>query len=221
MIEPLTTEVFMFRKVIATSTASLLIALAFGAAPASAATVKNGTPCSKAGATTRAGGETFRCVKYALQKNAKLTWRSNDCTKTIAAYQKTNASVIGARAETAKTVAEIDAAIKSLEESITVLTPAVAAEVKVEQDRIAAIKVKLDAMKADTANLTKNAKNIKDYETAISWREITVRRLNTQITAFTSQIKKLNNEKNAANNNLSLIASGASTALSTARTICG
>lgn len=211
----------MFRKVIATSTASLLIALAFGAAPASAATVKNGTPCSKAGATTRAGGETFRCVKYALQKNAKLTWRSNDCTKTIAAYQKTNASVAGARAETAKTVAEIDAAIKSLEESITVLTPAVAAEVKVEQDRIAAIKVKLDAMKADTANLTKNAKNIKDYETAISWREITVRRLNTQITAFTSQIKKLNNEKNAANNNLSLIASGASTALSTARTICG
>ena len=162
----------------------------------------------------------FPLRKYALQKNAKLTWRSNDCTKTIATYQRTNASVIGARAETAKTVAEIDAAIKSLEESITVLTPAVAAEVKVEQDRIASIKVKLDAMKADTANLTKNAKNIKDYETAISWREITVRRLNTQLTAFSSQIKKLNNEKSAANNNLSLIASSASTALSTARTIC-
>jgi predicted RNase H-like nuclease (RuvC/YqgF family) len=210
----------MFRKVIATATASLLIALAFGAAPASAA-VKNGTPCSKAGATTRAGGETFRCVKYALQKNAKLTWRSADCIKTVNAYQKTNTSVIGARAETAKTIAALDLAIASLQESITVLTPAVAAEVKVEQDRIASIKVKLDAMKADTANLTKNAKNIKDYETAISWREITVRRLNTQITAFTSQIKKLQNEKNAANNNLSLIASGASTALTTARTICG
>jgi predicted RNase H-like nuclease (RuvC/YqgF family) len=211
----------MFRKVIAAATASLLIALAFGAAPASAATVKNGTPCSKAGATTKSGGETFRCTKYALQKNAKLTWRSADCIKTVTAYQKTNTSVIGARAETAKTIAALDLAIASLQESITVLTPAVAAEVKVEQDRIASIKVKLDAMKADTANLTKNAKNIKDYETAISWREITVRRLNTQITAFTSQIKKLNNEKNAANNNLSLIESGASTALSTARTICG
>jgi predicted RNase H-like nuclease (RuvC/YqgF family) len=210
----------MFRKVIATATASLLIALAFGAAPASAA-VKNGTPCSKAGATTRSGGETFRCAKYALQKNAKLTWRSADCIKTVNAYQKTNTSVVGARAETAKTIAALDLAIASLQESITVLTPAVAADVKVEQDRIAAIKVKLDAMKADTANLTKNAKNIKDYETAISWREITVRRLNTQITAFTSQIKKLQNEKNAANNNLSLIASGASTALTTARTICG
>jgi predicted RNase H-like nuclease (RuvC/YqgF family) len=211
----------MFRKVIAAATASLLIALAFGAAPASAATVKNGTPCSKAGATTKSGGETFRCTKYALQKNAKLTWRSADCIKTVTAYQKTNTSVIGARAETTKTIAALDLAIASLQESITVLTPAVAAEVKVEQDRIASIKVKLDAMKADTANLTKNAKNIKDYETAISWREITVRRLNTQITAFTSQIKKLNNEKNAANNNLSLIESGASTALSTARTICG
>jgi predicted RNase H-like nuclease (RuvC/YqgF family) len=210
----------MFRKVIATATASVLIALAFSAAPASAATVKNGTPCSKAGATTKSGGETFRCAKYALQKNAKLTWRSSDCIKSVNAYQKTNTSVISARTETAKTVGALDQAIANLEESITALTPAVAADVKVEQDRIASIKVKLDAMKADTANLTKNAKNIKDYETAISWREITVRRLNTQLSAFSSKISKLKNEKSAANNNLSLIASSASTALSTARTIC-
>jgi chromosome segregation ATPase len=210
----------MFRKVIATATASVLIALAFSAAPASAATVKNGTPCSKAGATTKSGGETFRCVKYALQKNAKLTWRSSDCIKTVNAYQKSNTAVIGARTETAKTVSALDEAIASLQESITVLTPVVAADVKIQQDRIAATKVKLDAMKADTANLTKNAKNIKDYETAISWREIAVRRLNTQITAFTSKIEKLENEKSAANNNLKLISSSASTTLSTARTIC-
>jgi hypothetical protein len=220
MIKPLSTEVFMFRKIIATATASLLIALAFGAAPASAATVKNGTPCSKAGATTRSGGESFRCAKYALQKNAKLTWRSNDCLKSVTAYQKTNKSVTSARANTAKTVAQVDAAITALNESITALTPVVAADVKIEQDRIATTKAKLDAIKADTANLTKNAQIIKDYETAISWREITVRRLNSQLTFFTSQIKKLNNEKLAANNNLKLIASSSSTALSTARTIC-
>jgi chromosome segregation ATPase len=210
----------MFRKVIATATASVLIALAFSAAPASAATVKNGTPCSKAGATTKSGGETFRCVKYALQKNAKLTWRSSDCVKTVNSYRKTNTSVTTARAETAKTIGALDEAIANLEESITALTPVVAANVKVEQDRIAAIKVKLDAMKADTANLTKNAKDIKDYETAISWREITVRRLDTQLSAFSSKINKLKNEKSAANNNLSLISSSASTALSTAKTIC-
>jgi uncharacterized coiled-coil protein SlyX len=210
----------MFRKVLAATTAALLVSLTLSVAPASAA-VKNGTPCSKAGATTKSGGSTFKCIKYALVKNSKLTWRTNDCITTVNAYLKTNKSVATAKAETAKTIAALDLAIASLEESITALTPVVAADVKVETDRIAAIKVKLDAMKADSANLTKNAKNIKDYETAISWREITVKRLNSQITAFASKIKKLQNEKSAANNNLTLIESSASTALTTARTICG
>ena len=209
----------MFRKVLAASTAALLVSLTLSVAPANAA-VKNGSPCSKAGATTKSGGSTFKCVKYALVKNSKLSWRTTDCITTVNAYLKTNSSVAAAKAETAKTVAALDLAIASLQESVTALTPVVAADVKVETDRIAAIKVKLDAMKADTANLTKNAKNIKDYETAISWREITVRRLNSQITAYASKIKKLENEKSAANNNLKLIASSASTALTTARTIC-
>ena len=212
----------MFRKVLAATTAALLVSLTLSVPSASAATkIKNGTPCVKAGATTKASGTTYRCTKYALVKNSKLTWRSTDCITTVNAYLRTNSSVAAAKAETAKTSAALDLAITSLQESITALTPVVAADVKAEQDRIAAIKVKLDAMKADSANLTKNAKNIKDYETAISWREITVRRLNSQITAFTSKVKKLQNEKSAANNNLSLIESSASTALSTAQTICG
>ena len=210
----------MFRKVLAATTAALLVSVTLSVAPASAA-VKNGTPCSKAGATTKSGGSTFKCIKYALVKNSKLTWRTTDCISTVNAYLKTNSSVTAAKAETAKTVAALDLAIASLQESVTALTPVVAIDVKAEQDRIGAIKVKLDAMKADAANLTKNAKNIKDYETAISWREITVKRLNSQITAFESKIKKLQNEKGAANNNLMLIESSASTALTTARTICG
>ena len=210
----------MFRKVLAASTAALLVSLTLSVAPASAA-VKNGTPCSKAGATTKSGGSTFKCTKYALIKNSKLTWRTTDCITTVNAYLKTNSVVAAAKAQTANTLAGLDVAMASLQESVTALTPVVAIDVKAEQDRIAAIKVKLDAMKADAANLVKNAKNIKDYETAISWREITVKRLNSQITSFTSKIKKLQNEKNAANNNLSLIQSSAGTALTTAKTICG
>lgn len=210
----------MFRKVLAASTAALLISLTLSVAPASAA-VKNGTPCSKAGATTKSGGASFKCTTYALVKNSKLSWRSTDCIKTVNTYLKANSSVAAAKSETAKTIEILDLAIASLQESVTALTPTVAADVKIETDRIAAIKVKLDAMKADSANLVKNAKNIKDYETAIAWREITVKRLNSQITAFNSKIKKMQNEKNAANNNLSLIESSASTALMTAKTICG
>ena len=210
----------MFRKVLAASTAAILVSLTLSVAPANAA-VKNGTPCSKAGATTKSGGSTFKCTKYELIKNSKLTWRTTDCITSVNAYLKTNSSVVAVKSETANTIAALDLAIANLQESVTALTPTVAAEVKVETDRIAAIKVKLDAMKADAANLVKNAKNIKDYETAISWREITVRRLNSQITAFSSKIKKLQNEKSAANNNLKLIESSASTALATAKTICG
>jgi uncharacterized coiled-coil protein SlyX len=198
----------MFRKVLAASTAALLVSLTLNVAPANAA-VKNGTPCSKAGATTKSGGSTFKCIKYALVKNSKLTWRTTDCISAVNSYVKTNSSVAAAKSETA-----------SLQESITALTPVVAADVKIETDRIASIKVKLDAMKADAANLTKNAKNIKDYETAISWREIAVKRLNSQLTAFNSKIKKMQNEKGAAANNLSLIESSASTALMSAKTIC-
>jgi len=210
----------MFRKVLAASTAALLVSLTLSVAPASAA-VKNGTPCTKAGATTKSGGVTFKCTTYALIKNSKLSWRTTDCITTVNAYLKANSAVASAKSQTAMTVATLDEAIASLQESVTALTPVVAADVKIETDRIAAIKVKLDAMKADSANLVKNAKNIKDYETAISWREITVKRLNSQITAFTSKIKKMQNEKSAANNNLSLIESSASTALMTAKTICG
>ena len=209
----------MFRKVLAASTAALLVSLTLNVAPANAA-VKNGTPCSKAGATTKSGASTFKCIKYALVKNSKLTWRTTDCISTVNSYVKTNSSVAAAKSETAKTVATLDEAIANLQESITALTPVVAADVKIETDRIASIKVKLDAMKADAANLTKNAKNIKDYETAISWREIAVKRLNSQLTAFNSKIKKMQNEKGAAANNLALIESSASTALMTAKTIC-
>ena len=210
----------MFRKVLAASTAAILVSLTLSVAPANAA-VKNGTPCSKAGATTKSGGSTFKCTKYALIKNSKLTWRTTDCITTVNSYLKANSSVAAAKSETAKTIEILDLAITSLQESVTALTPSVAADVKIETDRIAAIKVKLDAMKADSANLVKNAKNIKDYETAIAWREITVKRLNSQITTFNSKIKKMQNEKNAANNNLSLIESSASTALMTANTLCG
>lgn len=210
----------MFRKVLAASTAALLVSLTLSVAPAHAA-VKNGTPCTKAGATTKSGGVTFKCTTYALVKNSKLTYRTADCITTVNAYLKANSAVASAKSQTAMTIATLDEAIASLQESVTALTPTVAVDVKVETDRIAAIKVKLDAMKADAANLVKNAKNIKDYETAIAWREIAVKRLNSQITAFNSKIKKMQNEKSAANNNLSLIESSASTALITAKTICG
>ena len=125
----------MFRKVLAASTAALLVSLTLSVAPASAA-VKNGTPCSKAGATTKSGGSTFKCVKYALAKNSKLTWRTTDCISTVNAFVKARSNVAAAKIETDKTVATVDEAIALLQETITVITPLVNAAVAKYQAKI-------------------------------------------------------------------------------------
>jgi hypothetical protein len=78
----------MFRKVIATATASVLIALAFSAAPASAATkISNGIPCVKAGTVKKASGSNYRCAKNTLVKNSKLTWLSFECLDSIKQFR--------------------------------------------------------------------------------------------------------------------------------------
>ena len=78
----------MFRKVLAASTAAILVSLTLSVPAATAATkVSNGVPCTKAGTTTKVSGFTYRCAKNALVKNSKLTWLSVECLDSIKSYQ--------------------------------------------------------------------------------------------------------------------------------------
>jgi len=78
----------MFRKVLAATTAALLVSLTLSVAPATAATkVSNGVPCTKAGTVTKVSGFSYRCAKNALVKNSKLTWLSFECLDSIKQYQ--------------------------------------------------------------------------------------------------------------------------------------
>jgi len=78
----------MFRKVLAASTAALLVSLTLSVAPANAAVkVSNGVPCKKAGTVTKVSGFSYRCAKNALVKNSKLTWLSVECLDSIKQYQ--------------------------------------------------------------------------------------------------------------------------------------
>ena len=210
----------MLRKVIATSTAALLISFSFSVAPASAAVIKNGTPCPTAGVTKKVGSTTFKCVTNLLVTNSKLTYRSSECITSMNAFVRANKDVTAARTATTSTIASVDLAITSLQESLTAITPGVLAEIKIQQDKINASQAKMDVLKADTVNATKNAKDIKDYDTAIRWRNVTITRLNNQLKSFTSQVTRLNSEKRAAQNNLGLISSASGTARTTANTIC-
>ena len=78
----------MFRKVLAASTAAILVSLTLGVPASTAATkVSNGVPCTKAGTSTKVSGFTYRCAKNALVKNSKLTWLSVECLDSIKSYQ--------------------------------------------------------------------------------------------------------------------------------------
>lgn len=209
----------MFRKVLAASTAALLVSLTLSVAPASAA-VKNGTPCSKAGATTKSGGSTFKCVKYALVTNSKLTWRTTDCVNTVNAFIKARSNVAAAKIETDKTVATVDEAIAVLQETITVITPLVNAAIAKYQGKIDANIVTLAKLNADSANKTQNAEIIKTIERANkSWNTAIIYE-KRKITTYTSKISLLKNQRNTALNNFSIVSSASSTAQSTATTVC-
>jgi len=209
----------MFRKVLAASTAAILVSLTLSVAPASAA-VKNGTPCSKAGATTKSGGSTFKCVKYALVTNSKLTWRTTDCVNTVNAFIKARSNVAAAKIETDKTVATVDEAIAVLQETITVITPLVNAAIAKYQGKIDANIVTLAKLNADTANKTQNAEIIKTIERANkSWNTAIIYE-KRKITTYTSKINLLKNQRNTALNNFSIVSSASSTAQSTATTVC-
>lgn len=209
----------MFRKVLAASTAALLVSLTLSVAPASAA-VKNGTPCSKAGATTKSGSATFKCVKYALVKNSKLTWRTTDCVNTVNAFVKAQSNVAAAKNETDMTVATIDETIALLEETITVITPLVNAAVAQHQGKIDANTAKIAKLNADTANKVQNAEVIKTIERANkSWASAIIYE-KRKITTYSSKINLLKKQRATALNNLAILTSASSTAQTTAQTVC-
>lgn len=169
-------EVFMFRKAIVVAGATALVLASITAVPASAATkVSNGVACKKAGQTTKVSGSSYRCAKNPLVKNSKLTWLSLDCLNTANTYRKAVANLPKIKAATDETVAKLDAdmAKQALEtEKANKLIPEY-------QAKIATINTALVALRADTANLTKNKATIDKYAAAVRSYEAAIRAYST------------------------------------------
>jgi hypothetical protein len=169
-------EVFMFRKAIVVAGATALVLASITAIPASAATkVSNGVACKKSGQTTKVSGSSYRCAKNPLVKNAKLTWLSLDCLNTATTYKKAVANLPKIKAATDETVAKLDAdmAKQAIEtEKANKLIPEY-------QAKIATINTALVALRADTANLTKNKATIDKYAAAVRSYEAAIRAYST------------------------------------------
>ena len=166
----------MFRKAIVVAGAAALVLASMTAVPASAATkVSNGVACSKAGATTKVSGSSYRCAKNPLVKNSKLTWLSLDCLNTANTYNKSVANLPKIKAATDATIAKLneDIVAQAIEvEKANKLIPEY-------QAKIATINTALTALKADTANLAKNKATIDKYTSAIKSYEAAIKAYGT------------------------------------------
>jgi hypothetical protein len=166
----------MFRKAIVVAGAAALVLASMTAVPASAATkVSNGVACKKSGQTTKVSGSSYRCAKNPLVKNSKLTWLSLDCLNTANTYKKAVANLPKIKAATDETVAKLDAdmAKQALEtEKANKLIPEY-------QAKIATINTALTALRADTANLTKNKATIDKYASAVRSYEAAIKAYST------------------------------------------
>ena len=79
-------EVFMLRKIIVASTLGLFLATSV-ITPASAATIKTGTACKKAGQTVKVGSKTYVCGKNPIVTPTKNTYMLKACRDTNALYR--------------------------------------------------------------------------------------------------------------------------------------
>jgi hypothetical protein len=166
----------MFRKAIVAAGATALVLASITAVPATAATkVSNGVACSKAGATTKVSGSSYRCAKNPLVKNSKLTWLSLDCLNTAATYTRAVANLPKIKAATDATIAKLDEDIakQALEvEKANKLIPEY-------QAKIATINAALTTLKSDTANLAKNKATIDKYTAAVKSYEAAIKAYGT------------------------------------------
>jgi hypothetical protein len=74
-------EVFMLRKIIVASTLGLFLATSV-VTPASAATIKTGTACKKAGQSVKVGSKTYVCGKNPIVTPTKNTYMLKACRDT-------------------------------------------------------------------------------------------------------------------------------------------
>jgi chromosome segregation ATPase len=173
----------MFRKVIATATASVLIALAFSVAPASAATkISNGVPCSKINAVKKVSGFNYRCSTNALVKNSKLTWLSFECLSSIKQFQSA-VKAQGQLTNSADQIKALNAQFESATVSLAVVTAALETATAQAKDY------------RSKMNTTTNAAEKQSLALAVAKLADAVLKLSGAKTRLSSQVRSLEKER--------------------------
>ena len=110
------------KKSLVAASIGFLLTTGLYATPSSAATVKNGVNCPKAGATTKVGTKVYRCAKNPYVKPTRNTWTLRGCLTAYAMWKDAKEQYADwvdlaklAGAEGQKTMDELQASITDLE----------------------------------------------------------------------------------------------------------
>ena len=124
----------MIRKVTLALAAAVLVGGTVTAVPATAAPkISNGVACSKANATTKVSGYSYRCARNTLVKNSKLTWLSVECLAAIKSYGaalKAQTDLSNVAEQTAALDSDLATATAALTKTTTALDAAKAQIIK-------------------------------------------------------------------------------------------
>ena len=83
----------MLRKIVIASTLGLFLATSV-VSPASAATIKTGTACKKAGQSIKVGSKTYLCGKNPFVTPTKNTWALKTCIEGYDSYMSIKEELI-------------------------------------------------------------------------------------------------------------------------------
>ena len=169
-IRPHSLEVYMFRKVITASVLGLLLAGTVVSTPASAATISNGSKCTKVNSTTKVKGYVYKCTKNPAVKNAKITWVSLDCLSTHAIYAKQNTDYLALVKSLPATLADLDAKIAAEQlkaQAASARATALDAQSATWTIKLAEFTAARDKLSADGTTSPKKTQALASYAAAI------------------------------------------------------
>jgi chromosome segregation ATPase len=117
---PIMAEEIMLKKLATASLVSVVL-IAGAVSPVQAATVKQGTACTKSGAKATSGKNSYVCQKNPATASAKLVWVTTDCITAAKTYQNTKKESDSFVAQQTTALTKIQASIASWKNVVVLL----------------------------------------------------------------------------------------------------
>lgn len=191
----------MFKKI---ATVALIGALlSTGVATSHAATLKSGAACTKVGAKTKVGTNSYTCGINPTVKTTKLTWLLNDCLTANKLYVAAVNNQTNFTAQVTNTLDQLKKSIATWQAASDLADQKLKAANADFPAKIAAIQVKIDAATVKSTNAHDKAKtstgvNLLNWTKAYTGYDNNITRYKSAIDLLNKGIARLQSTKDRA-----------------------